>query len=89
MSAERLADAGISLSIPLSASPTKRNGETRRSTERQARWKRVLDDLDWLARLEADWDRQGPLPADFPNPLRPHSIATSGDTSSRMASNTI
>src|SRR5437016_3685460 len=67
MSTATFAEAKLSLSIPLCSAPSKHNGEVALSPERQAKWKRVLDEIERLGRLENDWDGQGALAIDPKN----------------------
>src|SRR5947209_5458081 len=67
MSTASIAEAKVSLSTPLCAAPTNRHGEVPLSRERAAKWKRVFDEIERLARLENDWDGQGSLAIDRKN----------------------
>jgi len=64
MSTAALAESRISLTIPLLASTETRNGGASPPSDWEARWNRVVDDLERLRHLEPDWDGQGSLPVD-------------------------
>jgi hypothetical protein len=67
MSTTALVESRISLTIPLLASTESRNGDASRSPDCDARWNRIVADLERLRNLEPDWDGQGSLPVDSAN----------------------